>query len=348
MTKSETHPKSEARSEEMRNAQCGVLNHEWAARSDAPLRSVFGNYVPANAGSSRREEASISSTGSAPTEQSLLTSAATAGAGLQSAIDSAIARSFLYRFLAQAYEDPKPESWQWLCSDETQESLQAATRIVAASRQGAAALTEAAENLQTQSAALCRDAATFDSFSSAYVAAFGHAARGSCPLNELEYGDLKADPLFQPHRLADLAAFYRAFALELTPDATERHDHLCIELEFMSVLAAKEAYALEHQFDHEVLGVCGEAQKKFLREHLGRWVPALARRLSTQAGDSPLGALAAFTRLFVESECRRFDVRPGSEDLWLRPVDEGAESLCASCGLSHPLPGAVPAEPAPG
>ena len=62
-------------------------------------------------------------------------------------------------------------------------------------------------------------------------------------MNEIEYGDAQADPLFQPHRLADLAAFYRAFGLELAADAAERQDHLCIELEFMSVLAAKEGYA---------------------------------------------------------------------------------------------------------
>jgi hypothetical protein len=91
-----------------------------------------------------------------------------------------------------------------------------------------------------------------------------HAARGRCPLNEIEYGDIKADPLFQPHRLADLAAFYRAFGLEVAEDADERHDHICLELEFMCVLAAKEAYALEHQLDAEVLTLCRDAQKRFL------------------------------------------------------------------------------------
>ena len=50
----------------------------------------------------------------------------------------------------------------------------------------------------------------YDAFLTAYLAAFGHAARGRCPLNEIEYGDIKADPLFQPHRLADLAAFYES------------------------------------------------------------------------------------------------------------------------------------------
>src|SRR6185503_4152613 len=88
-------------------------------------------------------------------------------------------------------------------------------------------------------------------FQIACVTAFGHAARGDCPLNEIEYGELKADPLFQPHRLADLAAFYRAFGLEMAEAAAERPDHLGMELEFMAVLAAREAFALEHQLDEE-------------------------------------------------------------------------------------------------
>ena len=185
----------------------------------------------------------------------------------------------------------------------------------------------------------------FESFHASYLAAFGHAARGRCPLNEIEYGDIKADPLFQPHRLADLAAFYRAFGLEVAADAGERHDHICLELEFMCVLAAKEAYALEHQLDTEDLSLCRDAQKQFLREHLGRWTPAFARRLARMAGDTALGALANLTRAFVEAECARYGIAPGSEDLLLRPVDEAAESMCNSCGLTQLPPGALAAQP---
>ena len=123
----------------------------------------------------------------------------------------------------------------------------------------------------------------FELFQAACVTAFGHAARGDCPLNEIEYGDLKADPLFQPHRLADLAAFYRAFGLEVANGAAERPDHIGMELEFMSVLAAKEAYAYEHQLDDDQCALCRDAQKKFLREHLGRWSPGFARRLARAA-----------------------------------------------------------------
>ncbi len=245
--------------------------------------------------------------------------------------DLALARSFLYRFLAKAFEDPTEETWAALGSATRTPSFSPTVQVCGNG------LAEAAR-------ALCSRLTpkNFEPFQTAYLAAFSHAARGRCPMNEIEYGDLKADPLFQPHRLADLAGFYRAFGLEVADDADERHDHICLELEFMCVLAAKEAYALEHHHDGEGLSVCREAQKKFLREHLGRWTPAFARRLARVAGDTALGALANLTRVFVEAECARLDVTPGGEDLLLRPVDEATESICASCGLTESLPGAQP------
>jgi TorA maturation chaperone TorD len=129
--------------------------------------------------------------------------------------------------------------------------------------------------------------------------------------------------------------------MEVADGAAERPDHLGMELEFMSVLAAREAYAHEHQLDNEAVAVCRDAQKKFLREHLGRWSPAFARRLARVAVDPALAALAGLLRDFVTAECARFGVAAGSEDLLLRPVDEAAESLCASCGLKNLPPGAA-------
>ena len=244
-----------------------------------------------------------------------------------------MARSFVYRFLAQCYQDPTQEGWTWMTEASYQQGLGSAIRIIAAT---APPLADIATTLRSQ-----LKQGQFESFLAAYLAAFGHAARGRCPLNEIEYGDIKADPLFQPHRLADLAAFYRAFGLEVAEDADERHDHICLECEFMCVLAAKEAYALEHQLDLEVLSVCRNAQRRFLREHLGRWTPAFARRLARMSGDNPLGALANFTHAFIEADCARFGVSPGSEDLLLRPVDESAESMCTSCGVTQMPPAAL-------
>lgn len=292
---------------------------DWTARTGNPRRSVFGNYTDQNR-PAFPVEAELEGEGEGER----------AVGSLQSAIDIAVARSFIYRLIAKAFEDPTPEGWATLAASGCQASFSAA---IAALSGGFPALADVARGF----AAAFREEA-FEEFHAAYLSAFGHAARGSCPLNEIEYGDIKADGLYQPHRLADLAAFYHAFGLELAAEAAERHDHLCLELEFMCVLAGKEAYALEHQLDADELEIGREAQKKFLHEHLGRWAPAFSRRLAIQAAGTPLAAAAALLRIFLEAECARFDVAPGSEDLLLRPVEEASESLCASCGCAPPLP----------
>jgi DMSO reductase family type II enzyme chaperone len=282
---------------------------------------------------------------------------------LQASIDLAVARTFIYRFLAKAFEDPSPQTWAALTDESLHDSLLCAAaaveeaacgskgpRVLGATDAGEmreqAGGTPAPRALQRSARAWLASLSSgqLDQFRGDYNAAFGHAARGLCPLNEIEYGELKADPLFQPHRLADLAAFYQAFGLEISPDAAERHDHICLELEFMAVLAAKEAYALEYQLDQGQLALCRDAQRTFLREHLARWTPAFTRRLAHLAGPgTSLAGLASFTREFIAAECAQFDFRPGSEEMLLRPVDAAAESLCDTCGIASRFPGAMQA-----
>lgn len=339
------------RPSEIPHLKAAPLPTEWAPPAQAPRRSVFGNYRPDPEPAAVEPLAAPSPLPPANHPDRPETS------------DTALARAFLYRFLARAFEDPTPAGWAQLCAPDTREHLTAAWEIAGdrcagsppagapASLRPAAETAGAPENPERVRignppddqpevcTAFTPDA--FDAFLDAYLAAFGHAARGPCPLNEIEYGDLKADPLFQPHRLADLAAFYRAFGLEVADDAGERHDHLCLELEFMCVLAAKEAWAREHPRNTGQFTVVRDAQKKFLREHLGRWTPAFTRRLERHAAGTPLAALARFTRTFILAECARLGVPPGSEDLLLRPADEAA-ALCDSCGLAQALPGAAP------
>jgi DMSO reductase family type II enzyme chaperone len=286
---------------------------QWEARPRGAKRSIFGNYRDGGeAEAIVRDEAIAHSAGHhAPPPD----------------LDAALARAFVYQFLAHAFADPDAQTWAWLGDSANRQSFWTAVKALAHEPVEAAALAFV-RGLTPDS---------FEAFADDYVAAFGHAARGSVPMNEIEYGDLKADPLFQPHRLADLAAFYRAFGLEMDDSASERQDHLCIELEFMSVLAAKEAYAIREQLD---LDVVRNAQRDFLREHLGRWSPAFGRRLRNAASGA-LGALGDLLRAFIEAECALFDIRAGSEDLLLRPVDEAAERLCESCGLRELPPGAL-------
>jgi DMSO reductase family type II enzyme chaperone len=306
----------------------------WGVASREARRSVFGNYR-------QTDRPSGEDIPSPPLEErdrerrpyvSENPSSNTVHGNLQAAIDTSIARSFLYQFLARAFDDSTPESWTWLTDPETHSAVRAASRTLSAS----------APNLEplsvTVACAFHRD--QLEEFQIAFVTAFGHAARGDCPLNEIEFGDLKTDPLFQPHRLADLAAFYRAFGMQVAVAAAERPDHIGMELEFMSVLTAREAYAREHQLDQAQFQICLDAQKKFLRDHLGRWAPAFSRRLARSAVHPALAAIAELTGSFIAAESARFNLPAGSEDLLLRPVDESTESLCASCGLAAQLPGA--------
>lgn len=242
---------------------------------------------------------------------------------LQQSIDLALVRSCIYRFLAQAFTYPDFENWRELCSSQRLEAFTRATQIVGV-------------DAEFRTVRQVLDLTHFDAFEQDYIACFGHAARGSCPINEIEYGDIKADPLFQPHRLADLAGYYRAFGVELTTDSGERPDHLCVELEFMSVLAARRAFGLEHQHDADAIRVGVDAERGFLRHHLGRWTPAFARRVRQAAVHPPLIGIATFLESFIRLECSRAGIEPGSHDLLLRPVDEQAESLCASCALAGP------------
>lgn len=243
-------------------------------------------------------------------------------------------RCFLHQLLARAFEYPSTATWAWLTHPDTRVALEAAGRTLEEDADAPLrrAVAEAASILEP---------GRYEGFHDDYVAAIGHAARGSSPINEIEYGEPRADPLLQPHRLADLAAFYRAFGLEPAPDGGERQDHLAVELEFMAVLTGQEAHAVEQRLADEVLAANQDAQRIFLREHLGRWSPTFARRLVAMVGDGVLRAAARLLLAFVESECRRAGVALGSDDVTLRPADEGA-MLCESCGIHQTLPGGSP------
>jgi TorA maturation chaperone TorD len=223
-------------------------------------------------------------------------------------------RAFLWRWIAAAFTYPDQEIWAWL--KETAGLIHHG----------------GTENTETSvaSAPLWLQSDLFAA-QAAHLSVFGHTVRGDCPPHEIEYGELKADWLFQPHRLADIAAFYSAFGLEVPDDADERVDHIAMECEFFSILCAKEAEALA-EGSQEHSEICRGAQKQFLREHLGRWTPSFSRRLERLTNDRFLQALAAFLRASVIAECGRFGIAAGNEDIVLRPADDMVDP-CGKCGI---------------
>lgn len=239
---------------------------------------------------------------------------------------AASARSFAYRFLAEAFAYPEVEGWHWLQSREPARALVSAADNAWQEQDAIRKLTQTV-GCTIQDLSL--DTARLD-----HLRAFGYTIRSACPPHEIEYGDTKADALFRPHRLADLSALYRVFGLEMGEETHERQDHLAIECEFASILAARSAHALQRN-EREACEVCEEAWKLFLREHLARWTPAFSSRLQGVGAAEWLQQATALLLAIVRADCATLGIRPGSPDVQLISYDESDDAYCTEeCGLA--------------
>jgi TorA maturation chaperone TorD len=171
------------------------------------------------------------------------------------------------------------------------------------------------------------DAATLPDLMRQHERIFGHTVQGSAPPYELEYGEEHSHR--QPQELGDIAAFYAAFGLTIATSAHERVDHVGTECEFLHYLLYKQACAVDADA-HEQAEVCGDAARRFLADHLGRWGPAFALRLTRVAGDDWLGVVGELLLGWLSQECARMNVPLGSRDLPLRAPKEQDEG-CAAC-----------------
>jgi putative dimethyl sulfoxide reductase chaperone len=97
-----------------------------------------------------------------------------------------------------------------------------------------------------------------------------------CPQYEADYLAPNADNAV--HVIAKVANMYSIFGMRLATDAAERPDHIAVELDFMNLLAAKEAHA-SHRGQAGNARLCRRAQARFLSDHLSRWGSAFARSL---------------------------------------------------------------------
>lgn len=133
-----------------------------------------------------------------------------------------------------------------------------------------------------------------------------------CSPFETEY---EADPFAKARQLADISGFYNAFGMEAARERPTMHDYIGSELEFMSVLTRSEAYATARRWTRR-REVTIDAERSFLRDHLGRWERTLCadleRALSTDDDATAhfYVTLASFCERFVEGELKMFHVKP--------------------------------------
>lgn len=129
-------------------------------------------------------------------------------------------------------------------------------------------------------------------------------------------------------RLADIAAFYRAFAYPRFAEgapAAGTPDHVATELDFIAWLHLKMAHA-RHARLAEALAITDAARSAFLRDHLGRWAMAFFERLAEAGEGTHYEALAAFAaRALRRLDADAFDPPAARRRLRLPLADDGAD-----------------------
>lgn len=138
----------------------------------------------------------------------------------------------------------------------------------------------------------------------AYLALFMGKAKVS--LHETAYGDGRRMG-GRPVELADINGFYSAFGMHIQDTDPDLPDHLSVELEFFSTLLLKMAWQKTSSTAQSQ--ICARAARKFLEDHLGRWVPSLARQLEDD-GLAPWTTLGRLLHTAIALECRAFGAKP--------------------------------------
>ena len=212
----------------------------------------------------------------------------------EAAVAGALRRAALHGLLAAAFAYPMGERVR---------DLARRARAVPAGP-GAAGLGAALGRLAT--AAEEADAAAL---AGQYVELFDRAVR--CPPYEGAWGPQQISG--KAALLADVAGFYTAFGVAPAAQHADIEDHVGAELEFMSVLALKEAHAVA-EGKPDAVAVTREAQATFLAEHLGRWGEAFAARVQAVAPPGFYPAAAVLLAGWIEEECAALAVRPTTVD----------------------------------
>lgn len=201
----------------------------------------------------------------------------------------ALGRSAIYRLVALALSYPAPEVLGFLRDGFTRKLGDAVSLLPG---DGQVELAAAVEEL-------CGTVGPLDGIGGEYNRLFRTAL--ACTPYETEYDPMRS--VRKGHVLADILGFYSAFGLQPSGEQRELPDHLGAELEFMSLLLQKEAYARLNDWS-ERIDICSDAQRKFLSDHLGTWIFAFCDRLEETAGVEFYRALARLLRAFMEYEIR--------------------------------------------
>jgi TorA maturation chaperone TorD len=183
-------------------------------------------------------------------------------------VTSWLGRAASWRFASLLFQGPR---------DERGQELRALASLVP-------------DALRTRALALATDsAARADSY-------YEVLGPGGCPAAESAYD--RAAVANRGPLIADVAAFYRAFAYPPRLTSELPPDHIAVELDFLGFLALKAAFAC-HDGRTEQLDVASDAYRQFLDEHPRFWIRDLCDRL-TAGGHNAYAAAAEWVAALLD------------------------------------------------
>ncbi len=169
-----------------------------------------------------------------------------------------------------------------------------------------------------------------------YIDIFSHGVSKDCPQYEGEYDETHI--FMKTQNLADLATFYSAFGVAVSPGLRDRLDHISVELEFMHLLTFKEAYAGLHGHGEDKVHLCQDAQKSFLQLHLSPWIKSFMRRVRKKAAQgTPYDVAVRLLDTHMKAEFEVFGISPAPSRQVIIPLSEEGVDEMADCPMEGPI-----------
>lgn len=105
---------------------------------------------------------------------------------------------------------------------------------------------------------------------------------------------------------AEVKKFIESTGLSYDSDYRGLPDHISVELEFMQQLALREEQAWREEDENGALD-CLKIERKFLEQHLIRWVPIFCEKVIELAELPFYREMAALTKNFIEFDLKDMD-----------------------------------------
>lgn len=99
----------------------------------------------------------------------------------------------------------------------------------------------------------------------------------------------------------EVRAFVKTLGLKYKEDDHSIPDHISVEFEMMQKVIEKEAEEWEKNNNDEGLALL-KIEKKFIEEHLIKWIPVFCSKVIAQADHAFYREIAELTRSFIEFE----------------------------------------------